>query len=105
MSRFFPLLGLGFAVAGADKLLGQSGYRRMFRDWGWSRDDMRLVGAAELAGAVMVATPSTRRLGGAVLAATSGTMLSAELNRREGGLALPRLALFGCALVAVLRGG
>jgi hypothetical protein len=32
-------------------------------------------------------------------------MLSAELNRREGGLALPRLALFGCALVAVLRGG
>ncbi|HTW28392.1 MAG TPA: DoxX family protein [Acetobacteraceae bacterium] len=100
----FPLLGLGFAVAGADKLLGQSGYRRMFREWGWGEGAQRSVGAAELTGGALIACPLTRQLGGAVLTATSAAMLAAELHRGRGELALPRLALLIAAAGALCPG-
>ena len=48
-SLWCSVLGLGFAVAGADKLFGLRAYERMFRHWGWSETGMRLIGAAELA--------------------------------------------------------
>src|SRR6185312_2692228 len=99
---WFPLLGLGFAVAGADKLLGQKGYRRLFRAWGWSVESMRLIGAAEFAGGVLVASPIARRLGGLLLTAASTAVLTAELERREDDRAVPRLALLFAAAVASL---
>ncbi len=97
---WFPLLGLGFAVAGIDKLFRTRGYRRAFRRLGWSEEQMRAIGAAEIAGGVMVATPSTRLIGGAVLAITSAAVLTSELNARDEQLAMPRLALLGAALTA-----
>jgi hypothetical protein len=99
---WFPLVGLGFAVAGADKLLGQAGYRRLFRQWGWSDDSMRLIGAAEFAGGVLVSSTIARRLGGLLLTTASTAVLTAELERRQDDLAVPRLALLFAAAIASL---
>ena len=41
MSLIYPLLGAAFAVAGADKMSGQTGYEGMFRHLGWSRGGMQ----------------------------------------------------------------
>lgn len=103
ISPFYALLGLGFMVAGFDKLAGLRSYERLFRHFGWSRDAMQLTGAAELAGGAMVICPCTRRLGGAVLTAVSGTVLSTELQHRDPFLALPRFALMAAAAAALLR--
>jgi uncharacterized membrane protein YphA (DoxX/SURF4 family) len=62
-----PLLGLGFAVAGADKLLAMGGYPRLFRNWGWSAEAMRGVGAGEFIGGVLIACPPAQRLGALLL--------------------------------------
>lgn len=92
------LLGLGFVVAGIDKLFGLRSYERLFRHLGWSEDGMRLVGAGEVAGGVMLTTPATRTLGGLLLAGTSAIVLRTELGHREPRLALPRFALLLAAL-------
>lgn len=101
-SFWYPLLGLGFAIAGADKLLGQSGYRHMFRGWGWSRESRRLLGASEFAGGVLLASESARHLGGMILAGASASVLTSELRRGESNRALPRGALLLAALLAAL---
>lgn len=100
-SLWYSLLGLGFAVAGIDKLFGLRSYERLFRHWGWSKGAMQWVGAGELAGGLLVADGRTRRLGGAVLAATSASVLGAEIQHGDRGLALPRLALLGAAVLAL----
>jgi uncharacterized membrane protein YphA (DoxX/SURF4 family) len=103
-SYFFPALGAAFAVAGADKITGDRGYASMFRHLGWSRGGMRAVALAELAGGALLTAGSTRRLGGAVLAATSATVLASEVRHGDGQLALPRAMLLVAALAAVLSG-
>ena len=62
---------------------------------------MQLVGLAEVAGGLLVAQPSTRKLGGAVLAATSGTVLNAEMRHSDGELGTARAALLIAALTVV----
>ena len=99
---WFPLLGLGFSVAGADKLLGLRDYEDLFKRWGWPKNIMRLVGAAEFAGGVLVASRSQRRRGGMLLAATSGAMLAQELEHGDSDLAVPRFALMLAAVAAIL---
>lgn len=100
-SFWFPLLGLGFAVAGADKILGYRGYERLFERWGWSDQVMRAVGFAELAGGVLVATRRHRRRGGMLLTAASTAVLTKELNQEDTRLAMPRLALLLAAMAAL----
>jgi len=99
-SIWFPLLGLGFAVTGIDKLFGMARYPHAYQRLGWTDRQMRAVGAAEIAGGVLVATEATRPVGGAVLALTSVKVLAAELEHRDDDLALPRLALLAAALTA-----
>jgi hypothetical protein len=101
-SFWLPLLGLGFAIAGADKLLGVGGYRRLFRDMGWSGDTRRLVGAGELAGGVLLAGETARQFGALLLTAASTAMLTVELDRGDTGRAMPRGALLLAALWAAL---
>ena len=101
-SFWLPLLGLGFAIAGADKLLGVGGYRRLFRDMGWSAQSRRLVGAGEFAGGVLLASETARQLGALLLTTTSASMLTAELDRGETGRAMPRGLLLLAALLAAL---
>ncbi|HEY5300755.1 MAG TPA: hypothetical protein VIJ55_08775 [Acetobacteraceae bacterium] len=100
-SFWFPLLGLGFAVAGADKILGGHGYEAMFERWGWSPEVMRVVGWTEFAGGALVATRSQRRRGGMLLTAVSTAVLTKELNREDLDMATPRLALLLASVAAL----
>jgi hypothetical protein len=101
-SLWFPLLGLAFAIAGADKLLGARGYRRAFGRIGFTEEQMRAVGAAEVAGGVLVGTPATRKIGGAVLVLTSAKVLLSELDNKDEDLALARIGVLAAALTAFL---
>lgn len=103
-SSFFTVLGAAFAVAGADKIIGDRGYARMFNHLGWSRNGLRAVAVAEMAGGALLAAGSTRRLGGAIAAATSATVLASEMRRGDSQLAVPRAMLLAAALVAVAAG-
>jgi len=100
-SYFFPLLGAAFAVAGADKIIGNRGYARMFDHLGWSRGGLRAVAVAEMAGGALLAAGSTRRLGGAIAAATSATVLASEMRHGDSELAVPRAMLMAAALAAL----
>ncbi len=96
------MLGLGFAVAGADKLLGLRSYQPLFQHWGWPKSIMRLVGAGEFLGGVLVASQSQRRRGGMLLAATSAAVLAQEVQHRDTDLATPRFILLLASLAALL---
>ena len=98
---WFPLLGLGFAIAGADKLLGVRGYEALFARWGWSRTILRLIGGAEFAGGVMVASPLLLRRGGQLLTVASTAVLTKELRTEDSDLALPRFLLLLASLAAI----
>jgi hypothetical protein len=102
--KWFPFLGLGFAIAGADKLLGLGGYEQLFAKWGWSDGARRLVGASEFAGGVLVASERGRQIGGWLLTMVSAAMLSAEIDRNERDLALPRFVLMLAAATSLLPG-
>ena len=102
MSLIYPLLGAAFAVAGADKMSGQTGYEGMFRHLGWSRGGMQAVAAAEMTGGVLLGFRSTRRLGAGLLAGTSMAVLASEMRRGEAKLAGPRGLLLLAALAALL---
>ena len=101
-SFWFPLFGLACVITGADKLFGLRGYRRMFREWGWSQRQMRLIGAAELGGGVLLAAEATRPLGGTVLGLASAVVLGAEIWHRDTRRALPRLGLLATIVASVL---
>ena len=100
-SSFFTILGAAFAVAGADKIIGNRGYARMFNHLGWSRGGLRAVAVAEMAGGALLAAGSTRRLGGAIAAATSAAVLASEVRRGDKELAVPRGLLMAAALLAL----
>jgi hypothetical protein len=96
------LVGLGMALAGADKLAEDPRYDRMYAQWGWSRGQMRAAAAVEVIGGLLMAFPRTRRAGGALMAGASVPQLTAELNHGNGGLALARTGVLVVALAAVL---
>lgn len=100
-SFWFSLLGLSFAVAGADKILGVRGYERLFQRWGWSEGIMRLIGVGEFTGGVLVASRRHRRRGGMLLTAASTAVLTKELSRQDTSLAIPRLGLLLASIAAL----
>ena len=95
------IVGLGFAAAGISKMLALEPQRRLFTSWGWSEEDMRLMGASELAGAAMLMTSPLRRLGAALLAADSICLALTEFRHEDDKLVTPRL---GMLLAAVASG-
>lgn len=98
----YKLLGAAFALAGADKLMGDEGYEEMFDELGWSDAEMRLAAMAEIAGGVLLGLRGTRRLGAGVLAGTSGALLASEIRAGRGELAGARGLLLAGALVALI---
>ena len=92
------IIGAGVAVAGADKLLGNRAYEGMFRDLGWSQEQMRQVAAAEVLGGLLMILKPTRRLGAAIVLAASARVLAAEIGQGDARLAAPR---GGVALAAL----
>ncbi len=103
-SHWFALLGLGFAAAGVNKLIGVRGYDTLARHWGWPRASMRRLGGIEFAGGLMVATPATRRLGGALLSGTCAFVLATELQNHDEQLGFARGGLLLAALTALIPG-
>ncbi len=102
---FYALLGAAFAVAGADKLMGNERYEDMFDDLGWSPEGMNAVAAAEVAGGLMLGLRGTRRIGAALLAGTSAAVLASEVKNHESALAGPRALLLAAALLAFVAPG
>jgi hypothetical protein len=104
MSFLFPAFGTAVALAGSDKLVGMRAYNGMFRRLGWSRDDMRAVATAEIAGGLLMMSRLTRPLGGSLVAATSAAVLASEIRRGDTDLAVPRGLIMLLALGAAIGG-
>jgi hypothetical protein len=104
MSYLFPAFGTAVALAGSDKLVGMRAYDSMFRHLGWSREDMRAVAAAEIAGGLLMMPRLTRPLGGALVAATSAAVLASEIRCGDTDLAMPRGLIMLVALGAAIGG-
>ena len=98
-------VAVAFASAGVAKLVGVEPERALFASWGWKEDDMRVMGAAELAGAALLVTPSLSFLGGLLLAATSTCIATAELRHGNDRLVTPRLGLLAAAASTMIARG
>ena len=105
MASLYPILGGAVAVAGGDKLYGNRAYRRMFRHLDWSESEMQAAAAAEIVGGLLMVPRSTRRLGGALVAATSAVVLSSEIKQGDNRLAVYRGAVLLAGLAALLAPG
>ena len=105
MATLFPVLGSAIAIAGADKLSGNKAYAGMFRHLGWSDEQMRAAAIAETAGGMLMVPRSTRRIGGAIVAAVSAMVLVSELGHGDTKLASSRGLVLLSALAAVLTPG
>lgn len=105
MPSLYPTLGAAVAIAGGDKLAGNAAYAGMFRHLGWSQKSMRAAAIAEMAGGLLMAPRATRRVGGAVVAATSAAVLFSELRQGDAKLAAPRGLILLTALAALLMPG
>lgn len=105
MADLYPVAGAAIAVAGADKLVGNRGYKRMFRSLGWSRGEMEAAAAAEVVGGLLMVPRATRRLGGALVAAISGAILYSELQDGDTRLAASRGLVMAAGLAALLAPG
>ena len=105
MSILYPTLGAAVAVAGGDKLIGNRDYQGMFRHLGWSEEKMRAAAVAEVAGGLLMVPRSTRRLGGAIVAAVSAMVLVSELAEGDVQLAGARSLVLCAGLAAMLAPG
>jgi hypothetical protein len=77
----------------------------MFRHLGLSRDEMKAAALAELAGGLLMTTRATRRLGGALVTATSATLLISELRHGDENLAVARGLVLLTGLAALFAPG
>ena len=77
----------------------------MYRHFGWSDEQRRAAAIAETAGGLLMVPRSTRRIGGALLAAVSVITLLSELKAGDTKLAASRALVLAGALGAVLRPG
>ncbi len=99
------IVGIAFAAAGISKLLAIEPQEKLFRSWGWAREDMQTIGASELAGAALLMTGSTQRLGAALLSASSVCILMTELRHGNDRLVTPRMAALAAAVSGFWRFG
>lgn len=96
------VLGASFGIAGLTKLLDFGVQRRLFRRLGYSQEFMHAVGAAEVSGALLLASPPSRRLGAAGLTAVAVGATAAVLRNRQLGLACSALPLLWMAAEAAI---
>lgn len=105
MANLLPLAGGAIALAGADKLTGDCGYVGMFRHLGWSESQMQAAAVTEVAGGLLMVPRSTRRIGGAMVAAVSALVMLSEAAKGEMKLAAPRGMVLLAGLTAMLAPG
>ncbi len=94
------VVGLGFAAAGITKVLALEPQRRLFSSWGWTEDDMRIMGASEIAGAAMLMTKPLSRVGAALLAGSSVCLALTEFRHHDDRLVTPRLGMLAAAVAS-----
>jgi hypothetical protein len=102
MAYFYPAIGAAVAVAGTDKLAGNRAYAGLFRHLGWSHNEMRAAAVAEVAGGLLMAQRSTRRIGGAMVAVSSAAVLAGEVRKSDGKLAAARGLVLLAGLLALV---
>ena len=102
MNVLLGLAGGAIAVAGGDKLGRDRRYVRMFRHLGWSDEVMQVAAVAETAGGALMVPDSTRRIGGALVAAVSAAVLVSEVRHGDAKLAIPRGLVLLAGLAALL---
>ncbi len=105
MANLLPFAGGAIALAGADKLVGNRGYKGMFRHLGWSDNQMEAAAIAEVAGGLLMVPRATRRIGGAIVATVSALVIISELAEGDMKLAGPRGIVLLSALAAVVAPG
>ena len=105
MANLLPFAGGAIALAGADKLVGNRGYKGMFRHLGWSENQMEAAAVAEVAGGLLMVPRSTRRIGGAIVAAVSAVIIISEVSEGDMKLAGPRGLVLLSALAAMMTPG
>jgi len=103
-SLWIALVGLSFAASGIRKLVPEADVEATFHSWGWTRQDMQIIGASEAIGAAMLVTRSTQRLGALLLSATSFCLMTTELRHGDDSLVTPRTGLFLAALTGFVKG-
>lgn len=102
-SLWTTLVGLGFAAAGISKLAAIQPQAELFRSWGWSKQDMQVMGASELLGATLLMTRSTQRAGALLLSASSVCVLQEEIRHGNEMLLTPRTGMLLAALTGFVR--
>ncbi|WP_419728725.1 DoxX family protein [Lichenicola sp.] len=103
-SLWHTLVGLAFASAGIAKLAPMEAEAALFKSWGWTRNDMQIMGATELLGAALLVTRSTQKLGALLLSGTSVCLLTAELKHKNDMLVTPRAGLLAAAMTGFIGG-
>ena len=102
MRSWFRLASLGFALAGASKIMAVTPQRKLFRSWGWPEDIMVILGSLELGGALLMSNRHTRHIGAATVTAASIAVLAAELEHGQTRLAPGRYAMIAAALTGLV---
>ena len=91
-------------AAGLPKVLGQGGWGARFANWGYPSGFVGLIGAVEVAGAVMLLVPKVAVLGAAILGVVmlgaAGTHL---VHGETPRIAMPALLCVLLALIAWRR--
>lgn len=92
------LVGLGFAACGISKVLGVEIQEKRFSELDWTQSNMKTLGSAQIAGAVLLSCKKTSKLGALLLAASALCLLVTGLkhNRKE------ELAIDGFGVLAAL---
>lgn len=101
-SLWNSMVALTFAAAGIAKLAAVEPEAALFRSWGWSTRDMQTIGAAELLGAVLLVTRSTKLLGASLLSSSSVCVLLEEIRHGNDRLVTPRAGLLLASLTGFI---
>jgi len=99
---------LGMGVAGFSKFQNPDFWRASFSGWGYPEGFSAVVGAVEMAGALLLLLPASARYGASVLIVIMlGAMYTDLANESGLGLAAPliHLTLLGIILAARRRRG
>lgn len=95
------LLLLAFAAAGLSKLAGLPLHTEQFTAWGYPGWFLYVVGAVEIAAALLLLLPSTRLVGSGLVIATMVGAAGTHLIHEEWAATAAPLA---CAVLAVVAG-
>jgi hypothetical protein len=96
------LLAEVYLAAGVVNLTGGRFVRRLFNRWHYRRNFHRLVGALELAAAILLSYPQTRVFGLVMAGIIGFFSVVTLLNHRQYAWSVPAMLLFAAIIPAAL---